>query len=81
MNTHIHQDTRVGVLVSSGETDSVVCDARTIATNSNLRARGVELGTSWILGQVEGDDFVSDQVVTCLEVLRNENRQASTTHY
>lgn len=38
--------------------------------NSDLLAGGVEFGFTFLVPQMEGDDFVSDQVISCGEILR-----------
>lgn len=71
--THLlSMDTWVFVRVAARESDDLVISGLAIAVAANLQlsARRVELGSALVLAEVQGDDFVTDEVVAGLDVGR-----------
>jgi len=72
----VDEDTGVIVLVGTRETNEFIGAGSSglIAADVDLNAAGVELGTSGLVGQVKGDDLVTDQVSTAGESRRKSER-------
>ena len=67
----VDQDTRVSSLVSTGERDGRTRSSRTATSDSDLRARDVELGSASGGGSVDGDILGTEEVVTGRKRLGN----------
>ena len=57
------KDPRVIIIVRPGKTNEfIICwSAGLVSAHAQLRTGGVELCTTFLGGEVEGDDFVSDE--------------------
>jgi hypothetical protein len=64
--TYINQNSLVVVRVSSWEADKLIGRRSTLSVTSNLElsARRVKLGTLWLVGEVQRDQLVHDDVVS-----------------
>lgn len=62
-------NTGISGLVATGERGGNVWRAGIGTTNGELRAAGVELGTLELIGEMESDNLVTDQVVARREIL------------
>jgi hypothetical protein len=72
----VDKDTRVGVLVSTREADEFVGAGSSglVTANVDLNTAGVELGTSGFVGQVKGDDLMTEEISTASECGRKLER-------
>jgi len=72
----VDEDTGVSVLVGTRESNEFIGAGSSglIAADVDLNAAGVELGTSGLVGQMKGNDLVTDQVSTASESRRKSER-------
>jgi len=72
----VDEDTGITVTVGTGESDELIRTGGSglAAADVDLDAAGVELGTSGLVGQMKGDDLVTDEISTASEVGRELER-------
>jgi len=68
----VDEDTGISIRVGTGESDEFIGTGGSglAAADIDLDAAGVELGTSGLVGQMKGDDLVTEEVSTASEVGR-----------
>lgn len=66
----VDEDTRIGVLVGTRESDEFIWAGGSglATTDVDLDAAGVELGTARLIGQMKGDDLVTEEISTMSQV-------------
>jgi len=72
----VHKDAGVVVRVATRELDEFIGAGRPglVTADVDLDAGGIELGTSGLIGQMKGDDFVTEKISTAGEVGRELER-------
>lgn len=81
MRTHVDEKTLVVLLVGTRQRNGLVGLGPTVAFDLQLSAGWVELSTAAVLGDVKGDDFVTDEVVARGEVGGNLHSGWGSGHY
>jgi len=76
------EDTGIGIRISTREADQRVAawGAGSRALDVNLNARGVELGAALVVGKVQSNNLVTDEVTAGFEILGNAGRVFLSIH-